>query len=159
MWSLKDGIWSEMRSRPWGEPWGALACRELAGWSSQRRWGKPWWMWTGMWPLDCFVHLCFLFWYFQKEVIIGIFLPTVVSYSKKIIPVLCGSVLTDTTQYWVLKITNIFIVVGHWWSLLRVLREGGDECSCFTDRDVESELCGLLESCRSAPVVFLILRD
>lgn len=57
------------------------------------------------------VHLCFLFWYFEKEVTIGVFPRTIVSHSENVIPVLWGSVLTDTACYWVL--TTIFIVIGH----------------------------------------------
>lgn len=46
------------------------------------------------------VHLSF--WYFKKEVTIGVIPPTVVSYFKNIDPALSGSVLVDMAGCWVL---------------------------------------------------------
>ena len=47
------------------------------------------------------VCLYFVFWCFEKEVVIGLFPPTLVSHSKHVIPVL-WALSSDTACYWAL---------------------------------------------------------
>lgn len=59
------------------------------------------------------VHLYFSFWCLEKEVMIGVFLPTLVLHSKNVIPGPWGSVLRHGMLLGIKNNKHFFIITGH----------------------------------------------